>query len=132
MERRCSCAAPQIFSAEACMFFSQKPDFRAFYSPIHLPHHKNRILAATPGALECPVHKIHGHKPNVPGLSLSAANITRCKSTTYKGDSDELLYRLLQGPKSTGRNCRPSEGFKESPAKLEAQHINSCSQVIHN
>src|ERR1022692_4638102 len=39
MERSCSCAEPQILSAEACMFvFSPKPVFRAFYSPSFLTH----------------------------------------------------------------------------------------------
>src|SRR5260370_20228306 len=37
MERRCSCAEVQIFSPEACIYLSRKPDFRAFYSPDHLP-----------------------------------------------------------------------------------------------
>src|SRR2546427_2946613 len=45
MERSCSCAAVQIFSAEVCMFLSQKPDFRAF---IHLANFRTFFAPPDP------------------------------------------------------------------------------------
>jgi hypothetical protein len=60
MERRCSRAAPQMLSAEACMFISQKPDFRAFYSLNHLPR-----LKRCPRLPLLPSNQPHTHKIDV-------------------------------------------------------------------
>jgi hypothetical protein len=45
MERRCPCAASQIFSAEACIFYLKSPFFGHFIHLNHLPHFPARFRA---------------------------------------------------------------------------------------
>src|ERR1039457_4170647 len=70
MERSCSCAAPQIFSAEACMFLSQKPGFRAFYSLSQLPHLKRCLRLPL-----LPSFQLHANKIDVSYRGFHSAQI---------------------------------------------------------
>src|SRR6516162_1075119 len=131
MERRCSCAAPQILSAEACMFLAQKPEKRAVYSPDHSPHSEARYGYSRQHGIV--IQPTKSGKPARKFQNVNPHTRHKCLSCNYLQMSHQPApMAWLRTRVSIGLKYGPSVVFRETVHNLRGQHINSCSRVIHS
>src|SRR6516165_2214694 len=131
MERRCPCAASQIFSAEACIFCLKSPIFGHF---IHLttcrtfqPYFRAWLLAP------------EGASADKILTTLTKAAKVNAKYTTQMTVSERFATNYLRSARSKiifcqqlpNLMCAAGKFFMQTGHKLLGQHINSCSRLIH-
>src|SRR5437870_12524640 len=132
MERSCSCAEPQAFSAEACGLCSPE----ALFSNSLFTWFQNRFLLAVFFGLACQKQMLCQQNPftacfQAPGLPVRkqlrhlATGIYLNRKNSPPNVSDPA------GRLATALSLAASVSLK-STRDLLGQHINSCSRLIHS